>query len=245
MKILDALLALLPAQPAPVHELIVGIHWTTVVSHRCGMAASLRGEGEYGSQRIRDVGRLHQKSAQELAGWVTSDNPLEASIGLAAINSLLPEVHAQFNGINAFDILKQRGQGKMIVIVGHFPHVDKLRQSGIRMLVLEKKPRGDDLPAEAAPQVVPLADILAITSTTLINHTLEDLLTLRRPGSVVMLIGPSTPLTPLLFDYGIDMLSGTRVVDEKAALLTIRQGAAFSQIGGTRLVTLSRSRDPL
>ncbi len=240
MTILDALLALLPAQPVPVRNLVMGVHWTAVASLRCGMAASLRDDGNHGGQRVRDVGKLHTKTAQELAGWVKSDNPLEASLGMAALNSLLPETGHPASEVNAFQILQRRGQGKTVVMVGHFPPVDQLRQSGVRVLVLEQNPHGDDLPAAAAPQVLPLADILAITSTTLINHTLEGLLALRRPGSQVMLLGPSTPLTPLLFDYGVDLLSGTQVVDEPSALLTIQQGAAFPQVQGTRLVTLSR-----
>lgn len=241
--ILDVLLASLPSQPIPVRELIMGVHWTAVASLRCGMAASLRSDSAHGAQRMREVGRLHTKTAQELASWVLSDNPLEASLGMAALNSLLPEPNQSVFDINAFEILQRRGQGKTIVMVGHFPQVDQLRRSGARVFVLEQNPHGDDLPAEAAPQVVPLADILAITSTTLINHTLEGLLALRQPGSLVMLLGPSTPLTPLLFEFGIDLLSGTLVVDEASALLTIRQGAAFPQVLGTRLVTLSRLQD--
>lgn len=241
MQLIKALLNTLPAEPVPLRKVIMGVNWTAVCSHNCGMAATLRNEGEHGSHRIRDVGSLHQKSAQELAGWLESDNPLEASLGLASLNSLLPPPAVELlTEINAFDLLQQMAAGKTIVMVGHFPQVDQLRQSGARVLVLEKQPHGSDLPAEAAPDVVPLADILAITATTLINHTLEDLLNWRNPKALVMLLGPSTPLTPLLFDFGIHLLSGTQIVDEQAALLTIQQGAAFPQVKGTRLVTMSR-----
>lgn len=241
MKLIEDLLHLAPTEPVLIRNVVVGVHWTAVCSRQCGLAATLRGDGEHGSHRIRDVGSLHLKTAQELAGWLESDNPLESSLGMAALNSLLPPPpENMLVEINAFDYLQRIASGKTVVMIGHFPQVDKLRQSGARVLVLEKQPHGSDIPAEAAPDVVPLADILAITGMTLVNHTLEDLLNWRSPHALVMLLGPSTPLTPLLFDYGIHLISGTQIVDEQAALLTIQQGAAFPQVKGTRLVTLSR-----
>jgi len=45
---------------------------------------------------------------------------------------------------------------------------------------------------------------------------------------------------PLLFDHGISFLSGARVIDEDAAMLTIQQGAGFPQVRGTRLITMTK-----
>ena len=80
--------------------------------------------------------------------------------------------------------------------------------------------------------------MIAITGTALTNHTIEDILRLCPPHAIRMLLGPSTPLAPVLFDYGFDYLSGARVVDEARALLTIQQGAVFPQVQGVRLLTL-------
>jgi hypothetical protein len=44
-----------------------------------------------------------------------------------------------------------------------------------------------------------------------------------------------------LFEYGIDALSGTLVLDIPAALAAVSQGANFRQIPGKRLVTMQRS----
>ena len=56
------------------------------------------------------------------------------------------------------------------------------------------------------------------TSTAIINHSIGGLLSLCRPDARVMLLGPSTPLTPVLFKHGIFCLSGTRVLDEAEAI---------------------------
>lgn len=241
MNLIDDLLRQIPEEPAAVREVQVGVHWTAVCSRGCGLASTQSGAGPHGSQRARCVGELHTRPAQELAGWLRSEVPLETSIGLAALNSLLEVDESRAVEVNAFDFLAEQGAGKKIAVVGHFPLVERLKPSAAAVWVLEKQPRPGDFPAEAASELIPQADWVAITAMTLLNHTLEGLLALRRPDAKVMLLGPSTPLTPLLFEYGIDIISGTRIVDEAAALLTIQQGASFPQVRGTRLLTFSKN----
>jgi hypothetical protein len=54
-----------------------------------------------------------------------------------------------------------------------------------------------------------------------------------------MVLGPSTPLSPVLFKYGITFLSGARIIDEEAAINTIQQGASFQQVEGVRLYSMT------
>jgi hypothetical protein len=89
---------------------------------------------------------------------------------------------------------------------------------------------------------VPQADIVAITGSAFINHTLEGLLSLCRPESFVMVLGPTTPLSPVLFDHGVEVISGTRVVDPELALCCVSEGATFRQMRGVRLLTMERQK---
>jgi len=88
--------------------------------------------------------------------------------------------------------------------------------------------------------LIPTADIVAITASALLNHTLDGLLALCPPGAPVLVIGPSTPLSPVLFDRGVSLLAGAEVADEAALLRSITQGAAFPQAEGVRRVTWAR-----
>jgi uncharacterized protein len=239
ITLLEKLLQTLPSEPVPIRSVFAGVHWTAVCSRGCGLASSLVGEGPHGRNRVRDVGRLHEKSAQELAGWVLSDNLLEASLGMAALNSLLDVDESRAVEINAADVLAREGKGKNIVVVGHFPFIERLRSQAKNLWVIEKRPEEGDLPEQAARDFLPGADVIAITGTTLINHTFEELMQLCPAEALVMVLGPSTPLSPLLFDYGVHLISGARVVDENAALLTIQQGAVFPQVQGVRLLTIT------
>lgn len=239
--ILEELLASLPGDDVPVRALLVGAHWTVVCSRGCGLASTVVGDRPHAHDKVRDVGRLHEKSARELAEYALSDIPLEASIGLAALNSLLPVDASRSVELNAAEVLAQRGAGKNVALVGHFPFIEKVRQSVAKLWVLEKKPTGDEYPAEAAAELIPQADVVALTASALINHTLDGLLALRRPDALVMLIGPSTPLSPLLFERGVDILSGSLVVDEAAVLRTVGQGATYQQVEGAKRITLVKT----
>ena len=244
MGVLDDLLASLEGD-APVREVRTCVHWTAVVSKHCGLASSAHHEGHpHGREAVRGVGTLHELSALELAQYARSDMLLEASIGVAAINSLLDVDEERCVELNAEAWLAQRGQGKRVAVVGSFPFVPRLRGKVGELWVLERHPSEGELLAEEASKVIPLADVVAITGTALINRTLDDLLALCREDSSVMVLGPSTPLSPVLFDYGVDVLSGTQVVDTDLVLTLISQGATFRQVKGpgVRLLTMTASR---
>jgi hypothetical protein len=55
-----------------------------------------------------------------------------------------------------------------------------------------------------------------------------------------MVLGASTPLSPVLFEHGADIVSGARVTDEAAVLRLAAEGATFRQMRGVRLLTMQR-----
>lgn len=243
MSILDDLLTSLNSVDVPVRSVLVGAHWTVVCSRHCGMASTLMSSHPHGHTQIRDAGRLHQKSARELAELARSTELMEASIGVASINSLLDVNESLSVEINASEVLADRGQEKNVALVGHFPFIPQLRQVVRQLWVIEQNPKDGDYPAEAAADLIPQADLVAITSSALINHTLDELLSLCPPRATVMLLGPSTPLSPILFDHGANIISGAHVADETAVLRTVGQGASFRQVEGVKLLTFTHEKE--
>jgi len=237
--ILDDLLASLH-DDAPVRAVAVGALLTVVCSRRAGLASTLADRTPHERLPLKDVGRLHRKRARELAEYARSDNPLEASVGVAAINSLLDVDERRMRDLNAATLLADRGRGRNVTIVGHFPFVSRLRDSVGALSVIEQVPVEGDHPAEAASDLLPRADVVGITGSALINHTLDGLLALCRPGALVVVLGPSTPFSPILFDHGVSVLAGAYVTDEEAVLRTAGQGASFQQVEGVRRLMWSR-----
>jgi uncharacterized protein (DUF4213/DUF364 family) len=54
----------------------------------------------------------------------------------------------------------------------------------------------------------------------------------------VLVLGATAPLSPVLFEYGIDAISGTRGVAPDPALLGVSQGATYRQVKGVRQLTM-------
>jgi uncharacterized protein (DUF4213/DUF364 family) len=165
---------------------------------------------------------------------------------MAALNALLEVNEAACAEVNAGEVIVDRGQGRRVAIVGHFPFVEQARRAAAECWVVELHPRPGDVPAERAAEVLPQADVVALTGTSLINHTFDSLMCLCRPDAFVLLLGPSAPLSPVIFKTGVDAVSGTRVTDPGRVLRAVGQGATFRQIkraGGLRLLTMTREND--
>jgi uncharacterized protein (DUF4213/DUF364 family) len=239
MKILTELIESLRGKDYPVKEVLTGAYWTAVVSRGSGLASTFRHEEHPHRQGVRDVGRLTEKTALELAQYALSDYAMEASIGMAAINSLLEVDEKRWVEKNASQILLEKGEGKDVAIVGHFPFIPELKKKARNLWVFEQRPQEGDFSPGEAQNILPRCEVVGITGTAFINHTLEDLLKFAE-GKYILLIGPTTPLTPFLFDYGIHVLSGTVVVDKMEAFKCISQGATFREVKGVRRVTMMR-----
>jgi len=241
MKILDEILAGLDYD-APVRDIRMGPFQTGVFTRYCALASTPHQAGpHHESFPVKEAGSLLEKSARELAFMAESENVFEAAVGMAAINSLLEVDESRFEKLNAADILAREGEGKRIAIIGHFPFIDRLRRAARQVWVIEKNPRDDDFSEDDGAGLIPQADVVGITGTAFTNHTIENILAACAPGAYVMVLGDTTPLTPLLFEYGIDCISGTRVMDPSAALRCASQGATFRQLKGIRLLAMEKS----
>lgn len=241
MTAIDDLLASLPSGEIAVRDARVGAFWTVVWTDQgAGLASTQRdARTPHGRSLIRWAGDLTAHSAGELAGLLRSESPMEAALGMASVNALLAPDLTGLPDINAIDEIKRRGEGRRVAIVGHFPFVPRLRGSVGHLDVLELDPGPDELPAGAAATVLPQAEVVAITGTALVNKTFEALMTHCRPDAFVLVIGPSAPLSPVLFDYGADLIAGTIVEDPYTALTVAGQGAIFRQMRGMRMATMT------
>ena len=238
MKILDHLIATLDCN-VEVGDIRQGVFHTAVVTRHCGLASSLpRDALRQAPPLVKDAGALLDKSAAELVRLAYSDSLLEAAIGMATLNSLLDVDESACREVNAAELILEKGRSRNVAIVGHFPFLPKVREVAKELWVIEKNPREGDLGEAAAARFIPQADVVALTGTSLTNHTLPDLLALCRPEAFVILLGDSAPLSPILFDYGVDAVAGTRVADVATALRCVSQGANFRQIRGVRRLTM-------
>ena len=237
------------ARQARPTEIRIGAYWTYVAVELAdrtlaGLSSTLRGESHGAHRRghmpIPDAGRLLDYDAFALASLAAGADLLPASVGFATINALLDIDESLCAEVNAADVIAARGSGARVAVVGHFPFLSKLKEIADELWVLELHPSEGDLPADAAAQVIPQADVVALTGTSLLNRTFDGLMRLCRQDAFVVVLGATTPLSPVLFEVGVDAIAGTRVIDPAKAALAVSQGATFRQIPGKRLLTMFR-----
>jgi uncharacterized protein (DUF4213/DUF364 family) len=245
MTLLDVVTNNLP--DGRVTQVCIGLHWTAVVvendsGRACGLATTLIPTGEHhGSADVPDAGQLTEKYAHEIIKTFGNVSDVMNSVAIATINAVLPQTPSLWVDKNAEEVIGRNGKEKKVVIVGSFPFVDRLREKVGELVVIEKTPKPGEISAERAPEFIPSADVVAITGMTIINQTFEPLLKLCSPKATVLVLGPSTPLCPELFKYGVHLLSGSIVTNIDSVVKAAGQGANFRQLHkiGVRLVTIS------
>lgn len=191
---------------------------------------------------------LRGRPAAELMAGAVGPDGISRALGIATLNALAelcwqrrPHPQAELRpGVDAFDA-SAIAAGEQVVIVGAFiPFLKELKRRQQPYLVLEQNPavlKPEEMPfyrpAETAREVVPRADVLLITGSTLINNTLEDLLAWARPETRVTVVGPSVTMLPGPFlDRGADILGGVRIVAPDDFLDAIAEGAGAPQFLG-------------
>ena len=237
MKLVDDLLESVARLDCPVKRACVGLHWTVVESKHTGMAHTYKTSDKL---ELESSGNLVGKSTLDLAGRLRSWKPLEASLGVAALNSLIDPVGTVGN---VFEHILRSAAGKTVTVIGRFPSNDQIAQAAGRVHFLEMEPQDGELPPCACEEVIPESDIVLITATALINKTLPRLLELSRHTTTVVL-GPSTPMNGVLFRYGADILAGIRVTNTDALISSVAQGVKrFGRLAGIEPITeLSANR---
>jgi len=242
-KLYDELIAAVP-DDIRVEECMAGLGWFLVRSMGTGVAMHPKEVDE----PIQEAGNISGMKLKELAGWIKSWNWRKAALGLAAINSVLnaPQVVKKNCGSlldetksqDIFTSMLDELRGKRVAVIGHFRNIERL--AGVcELSILERKPQEGDLPDSACEYILGEQDVVFMTATTLINKTMPRLLELSRNARVVI-AGPSTPLHPLLFAHGVDLLGGLIIDDEASAWRVVAEGGhktLFTQ--GGRMVKVT------
>lgn len=217
-----------------VERAILGATWSFVLAKKekeeyFGIASSILLPGP--SQE-----KLNWSGAdlKDLAAKIKSWNFKEASLALAAINAFYQSKENIENIKNnsdyqlisdqdAFLAYKSQAENKKIAFIGHFHSLENYLDKDSDLIVLEKEPKTGDYPDSAAEFLLADRNIVFITASTLINKTLPRLLELTKHAKVI-LSGPSSPLTPILFEYGIKESSGFIIENHEKAAKIIASG---------------------
>ncbi|BBA37439.1 uncharacterized protein sS8_5522 [Methylocaldum marinum] len=225
------------AGPAHVREVLIGLVWTYCEAESLGLAMS----PGVPTRTLPWAGTLSGKSITELAAWVRDFDPYRATIGMAAVNAginrqqlpapgvtLMPRPESG-NNLAVFEHFLPEIKGRRVGVIGRYPGLDRFAvEHGLDLTILERQPAAGDFPDAACEYLLPGAEWVFITATSIPNKTFPRLAELSR-NAVSVLMGPTTPWLPDLYHFGIDYLAGVEISDSEALRRTVAEG------GGVRI----------
>jgi uncharacterized protein (DUF4213/DUF364 family) len=217
-----------------VQEIIIGLTWTYCQADGIGLCMS---PGQP-TRTLPWSGTLVNMTIADLAPWLESWDSYKATVAMAAINAVINSKsplldssvplspHSSAN-LAVFEHFLPLIRGKRVVVIGRYPGLVEYEQE-IELTVLERQPTAQDLPDTACEYLLPEADWVFLTATSIVNKTFPRLVELSQNAKLV-LMGPTLPWLPDLADMGIDYLAGVAVTNPAALRQTIAEG------GGTRI----------
>ncbi len=209
-----------------INNLCVGVRWIAVLTEKVGI--SMTYDNNKHQSGIEDAGNFEGKYAEEILNYLRTYDTLKIGLGLATLNSLI-EVPKEYEIINIIDYLVEKGKDKRIVFIGHFEDIKKLEGVAKEIIIIERKPREDDYLDTFQEYLIPKGDIIAITGSTFVNKSIKRILELAK-GKYIIIFGPSTPLSEVLFDYGVDILGGIIPKDNVKIFNVISQGGSIQNL---------------
>ncbi|WAK01227.1 Rossmann-like domain-containing protein [Methylobacter sp. YRD-M1] len=226
------------ASTARVDKLIIGLVWTACEAQSDGgTTLGLAMSPGVPTRTLPWPGTLAGKTLGELAGWITEWEPYKATVGMAAINCslnarqlpaglTLPATPGLGN-LAVFEHFLPRLQGKKVVVIGRYPGIERYAGQ-IDLHIIERQTAASDYPDPACEFLLPNADWVFLTASSLVNKTFPRLAELSR-DAVTVLMGPTVPWLPEFHEFGIDYLAGIEVSDALNLYQTVAEG------GGVRI----------
>nr|WP_314463237.1 DUF364 domain-containing protein [uncultured Clostridium sp.] len=203
-----------------ISDYLTGTYFTLVTAGSCMGAAATNP-----LCTIKNTGKdIRELSWKEAAGLIKSWNFTEASVGAAAVNAFYNQSEslkrldkagqiAMLSNEDTFSAHKTDFREKKVATIGHFRYAEEFLKEAGTCIVLERDPGENDYPDSACEFLLKEMDYVFITGFTLVNKTLPRLLKLARNARII-LVGPSIPLAPRLFDFGVSELAGTLIRDK-------------------------------
>jgi uncharacterized protein (DUF4213/DUF364 family) len=210
-----------------------------------GTASSLADDHPFCTKADRDFGeftpyKIKGRSIKQLFE-IRKDSKLVFSLRIASLNAVSAVIinSGKFRIVENSDPvdLLNFGEGKVITVVGAFhSYIKKIAQTKNRLQVLEFNEDAFQpeykkffVPASEYRKALSISDFVIITGQTLVNNTIDDLMGEIKPGSTVIVTGPSGSMLPdALFEKGVSIIGATRLTNPEMVFEVVGQaGMAY------------------
>jgi hypothetical protein len=217
------------AQKIQVDLLCLGLGYTTVVTTDGGIGmAYTYFEDKKSCMALNEAIDFEGRPAAALLENIKSEHPLERSMALALVNALnyknalnLPEDKDNAILFKEFRLEPETN----VAMVGYFgPLVKRLKEKKVPLEILDIS-RGLGDRKDFYTKLNNWADVLILTSTSILNNTTEEILSHLHEKAKTALLGPSTPMVAEPFAHmPVHMMAGTVPLDKDNIIKAVRHG---------------------
>jgi uncharacterized protein (DUF4213/DUF364 family) len=213
-----------------VEQVVVGSKFLAVTAgNRMGLSSLLGAVPK--QEEMALIKTLVGKPVKSAVTLLQEPSPFLICLGAAALNAAsAPDPdRVEASNFPAEHLIAELGKEKITGLVGEFPFAKQLAQKVGTLHLFELKPVPNGLPRNQWEKTLPRLDVLAITATTLLTRQMAWYLS-RAPQAKIVILGPTTPNSTVLFEYGANYLCGSVVTDMERVAASVESGLCFKDI---------------
>jgi len=251
----DTIDILTEKSPIPLHsvhvdDLVIGIFFTGVKlsTGHAGVASTPIGEipeavcCPTSAARMPQAGNLEDKPVAEILKYSLDPNVLKSAMGIATLNALSqliletmdPIDYPMIKNKDGFDLLRIQPNENVSIIGAFGPYIRRLKMMGNPFFIIEKNPqtlRPDEMkyfkPESEMRSTLEKSDVVIVTGTTIVNHTIDPILSFVKNGIRTAMIGPTASMIPhAFFKRGVHVMAGVRILDPDLMIKILKQGGS-------------------
>jgi uncharacterized protein (DUF4213/DUF364 family) len=135
---------------------------------------------------------------------------------------------------DGFDLLRIQPNENVSLVGAFGPYIRRLKMMGNPFFIVEKNPltlRPDEMryfiPESERQSVLEKSDVVILTGTTIVNHTIDTILSSIKNGVRTAMIGPTASMVPeAFFKRGVHVMAGVRILDPDLMIKILKQGGS-------------------
>jgi hypothetical protein len=222
------------ARKTAIKDVRIGLTYTAVLleNDQAGVALTFHEGVRRGCDIFTGLLPLAGRKASELLPLLDSAYTIEMAVALATANALANTMRESLLEGDIMDHIQIIPEDTVGMVGYSAPLVHRLKKKTSSILIFEQNKQqleqnqGDLLPEEDAYRLLPQCQVAIITSTSILNHTVDNILDAARSCRDIALLGASTPLLPDAFaGTPTTILSGVVVSKAREILQIVSEGS--------------------
>jgi uncharacterized protein (DUF4213/DUF364 family) len=230
-----------------ISDVRVGVHLTAVKlsDDSSGVASTLPDIQVHCIKEHRDFGdftpsKIKGQKVIDLLETAKNSGVID-TLKIAALNAISSKIisnsdYRKLENTDPIEFVPLDSQKTITIVGGFHSYIRKISPTNNKLYVLELN--GDALseehrqfyvPAADFKEILPISDIIIITGLTLVNNTIDGLLSAIPSKALVIVTGPSSSIIPdILFENKVNIIGATRITNPDLLFTIVGEaGAGF------------------